>query len=539
MPRIRVKDNKPRQGNRKLALWNKLMQLNLLIYKLEATTRNAFIIITSDDILEKLLSPKIRETLAKEDFEVTTPPEYSSNRTIVLRNLDSLITEVENEELKLDIERRNEWIKITEIIKIPTAPKILKIKLESTDMVTRALDKGMLVYNQSIPPSFINKEIYVHLDLCYVCYAYDHKTPDCQTADLKICSECAQIGHRYNECTSSVQKCINCSGSHRTMAAKCPKRKELIKYREKEIRERSRSRSRSQTRPGSYAQAVKGEQTKHMGTATLSKDEMVKIYSSITYAHMMEGILPGSFHQNVEAMYRLNGLPIVKFPPYIPPPQIEPDQIESEMEKMRKALRVGEEEEKENDDLSQHEMEMDISKKRSRPFVSPAQTSQPQRQVKARTEYEEKVQEEGAVALPPQPVTPPRDPRLVKRDLGVTQDIPKKPMTQAKSDETHESKIKQYEKYVKDMEFCFVKARETIIRRGDSTEIKQLIKEGRIKYVYSNPNFSEADCRTIWEKGLVNIKNVEVRSIPREGYRAIEYNGKLILNESKPAIKKR
>ena len=538
MPRIRVKDNKPRQGNRKLTLWNKLMQLNLLVYKLEATTRNAFIIITTDEIVEKLLSPKVKEALARDDFEVTTPPEYSSNRTIVLRNIDSIITEVESEELKLDIERRNEWAKITEIIKIPTAPKILKLKLENTDMVSRAVEKGMLVYNQSIPPSFINKEIYVHLDLCYVCYAYDHKTPECQTSDLKICSECAQTGHRYNECTSSTKKCINCNGNHRTMAAKCPKRKELIRYKEREIRERSRSRSRSQNRAGTYAQAVSGGQVQHSGAVSLTRDDMVKIYSSITYAHMMEGVLPGTFHQNIEAMYKLNGLPPVKFPPYIPPPQIDPDQIEVELKKMRKALGIIEETQ-DDDGISQHEMDTDMAtRKRSRPSISPSLPSQPERQVKARTEDQE-IQEEGAVALLPQPVTPPRDPRLEKQELGVTQDLSRTSAQPRASLGSADSKMKQYEKYVRDMEFCFVKAKETIIRRGDSTEIKQLIKEGRVKYVYSNPEFNEADCRTIWERGLVNIKNVEMRSIPKEGYKAIEYNGKYISRESKPMIKKR
>ena len=546
MPRIRIKDNKPRQGNRKNVLWNKLMQLNLLIFKLEATTRNAFIIVTSDDILEKLLTEKVKEALAKEEFEVTTPPEYNANRTVVLRNIDSLITEVDQEELKLDIERRNEWIKVVEIIKIPTAPKILKLKLENTEMVNRAIEKGMLVYNQSVPPYSIAKEIYVHLDLCYVCYAYDHKTPECPSKDLKICSECAQTGHRFNECNNPQKKCINCSGSHRTMAAKCPTRKDLIKYKEKEIRERSRSRSRSKTRTESYAQVVGGE-TKKQQTTGLTRDDQVKIYSSITYAHMIEGVLPGTFQENVEAMYKLNGLPIVKFPPYIPPPQVDPEQISEEIQKLRRALGA-QDQGADDENLSQHELETEMemetaTKKRSLP--SPALPSQPQRQVKQRTDFREDTSEEGAMALPQQQsATASRDPRLARKELGATHDIPKRETSSLKAKETEmeetvEAKIKQYEKFVKEMEFCFVKARETIIRRGDIAEIKQLIKEGRMKYVYSNPSFKEADCRTIWEKGLFNLKNVEIKSISKEGFRGIEYNGKLILKGSSSTAKKK
>ena len=178
MPKVRVRDNRPRQGNRKQLLWNRLMTLNILIYKMEEYNRN-FIIITSDENVEKLISTKTRESLLKDEFEVYTPYEHNANRTAVLRNIDSLITSVDKE-LKSDIERRNEWATIVDIIKIPTAPKILKIKFETVEMVRRATEKGMLVYNQSIPPQFIQKEIYVHLDMCYICYSYQQKTNTCR-----------------------------------------------------------------------------------------------------------------------------------------------------------------------------------------------------------------------------------------------------------------------------------------------------------------------------------------------------------------------
>ena len=146
MPKIKIRDHRPRSGNRKKLLWNRLMTLNLLIYKIE-DNRNFFIVVSSNEIIDKILTEQVKDALRKDDFEVTTPPEYNANRTVVIRNVDSIITELDHEELKLDIERRNEWAKIVEIIKIPTAPKILKLRFENAEMVKKAMEVGMLIYN--------------------------------------------------------------------------------------------------------------------------------------------------------------------------------------------------------------------------------------------------------------------------------------------------------------------------------------------------------------------------------------------------------
>ena len=56
--------------------------------------------------------------------------------------------------------------------------------------------------------------------------------------------------------------------------------------------------------------------------------------SSIVYAHTIEAVLPGTFHQNVEKMYQLDGLPTVKFPEYVPPPNVEPGKVDEEIIKL-------------------------------------------------------------------------------------------------------------------------------------------------------------------------------------------------------------
>ena len=138
----------------------------------------------------------MKDKLKRNDFEVIAPLEYTANRTFVMRNIDSIISTVDSEELKSDIEERNTWLKITEIIKIPNAPKILKVKTESSEMVKKATELGVLIYNLSVPPTNIEKEIFVHLNPCLKCYAYEHKTQDCpKPATFTICSECSSNSH--------------------------------------------------------------------------------------------------------------------------------------------------------------------------------------------------------------------------------------------------------------------------------------------------------------------------------------------------------
>ena len=524
MPRIRIRDLNPQQGNRKALLWNRLMNLNLLVYTIKQPNSQTFILITSDEVVDRMLSSHIKEKLKNDHFEIFTPPEYNANRTLVLRNIDSLITDIDKEELKNDLERRNEWIKVSEVIKIPNAPKILKLRVESTEMVKKAEEKGILIWNQSIPPTNVQKEIYIFLSICYKCYSFDHKTENCPTPNIIICSECAAPSHTFKDCTSTTKKCINCQGDHRTLAAKCPIRKNLLKEKEKNIRERSRSRSRS--RPRSYAQVTATASTEaRKQTSGMSREDQVKIFSSITYAHMVEGILPGSFNATVSEMYRLNNLPPVKFPSYVPSPNIDQDKIQDEINKMINAFEQAKKEETEEDKA---ESEEEITRKRQ---ITPSPKEQ--RQTKSRreeTEVEPEIEEQ-AIALPSRPHGSTQSLHSDVLSVKTKPDQTQHTIQSKTSDPRMVAKktTETYQKHASQMKFCFIKIKETIIKRKeDPREISKLIKEGKLKYVYTNPEYSETDCRMAWEKGYVNLRDVEIKSVSNEFYREIEYNGKLV-----------
>ena len=146
------------------------------------------------------------------------------------------------------------------------------------------------------------------------------------------CPYCSE-NHKQADCKATVPKCINCGEAHRTLAAVCKVRKELIKKRSKAIRDRNRSRLRQGGAQGfigatSFADAarVRGERGTRGPEPTIplskqeTKDMLTVIMSAIVYGHYMEALVPGSFQENISEVYRLNGLRTVQFP--IPPMEV-------------------------------------------------------------------------------------------------------------------------------------------------------------------------------------------------------------------------
>ena len=533
MPAIRIKDHNPQRGQRKHLLWSRLMNLNLMIYKILDPSRSYFKIVTSEEIVDRLISSAVKDKLRKDDFEVIVPPEYNANKTIVLRNLDSLITEVDSEELKEDVERRNPWIKVNEIIKLPNAPKILKLKLENSEMVKTAREKGIMIYNLSVPPFNVDKDIFVYVNICYNCYQYSHKTEECPTPDITVCSECSARTHRFRDCQNPRKQCLNCDGAHRTLAAVCPIRKEIIKNKSREIRDRSRSRSRqarasAATGTTTYAQAARGPrgEQENIVQGTVTKEENIKIISSIQYAITMEGIVPGSFHLNIKEMYKINGLPQVNFPKYIPSPNIQGDKIQEEIRKMRRIFeQVEESEGSDTSSVDEDETEMETEEQkesRKRPAAdTPSPKEQREERERQRKTAKKETTTEGATAAPEQ--------RAEETYAEPQRPGPSRESTEkAESKETPEFRKQIYEKHVKEMKFCFVKTMETELKKGDMPEVTALLKQGKLKYIYTNPHYKESNCREVWEKGYVRLSNTEIKTITREEFAKIAYNGQLM-----------
>lgn len=99
----------------------------------------------------------------------------------------------------------------------------LKIEFETVSMADKATRQGLRVFNVSIAPHQIDKELYNKVNFCMGCYVIEeHNTRQClKPIGYKVCSECSSTEHTWITCNTEKKKCLNCGETHRTLAYKC------------------------------------------------------------------------------------------------------------------------------------------------------------------------------------------------------------------------------------------------------------------------------------------------------------------------------
>ena len=320
-PAVKIIDKRPTEPHRHHKIYQVLGKLGVCAKKVH-DGKGVFFAITNDDVIESILSDVSKEAFRQEGFEVVPPIVYNSMKTVVVKQLDYMIDSFNDEEIIDSIEILNKWAKVESIYKIPSTSKILKIRFKTQQMAQLALDNGIKILHQYISKWNVEKEVFVRLNPCRNCFQYDHKLKDCKLEKKSRCTFCAGE-HRQHECKAKQALCINCGGPHRTLAATCKIRKDLIKKRSGEMRDQIRTQTRQQQFT-SYADATSATKGSSAGSSVgggvlgLSKDEtkqmVTTIMSAIVYSHYVEAIQPGSFQESMRDMYKCNGLKPVNFP---------------------------------------------------------------------------------------------------------------------------------------------------------------------------------------------------------------------------------
>lgn len=299
------------------------------------TTNDSFIAVClNDDDVNKLISATGLETLKKHKFEVIVPPHLRAKKTIVLKGLDKEITALNEEEILRDIENRNDWAKVEEIIKMKNIPYMLKIRFKDISMAKKAIDNGLCIQMYHLSKNQVEAEDFIQITPCWVCYKYDHTANSCPKKNEKFCSECAATDHTFRECSrKDSPKCLNCEGAHRTLAAICPIRKQLIKNRRMERQEKKRNfekenktfcevtKLRAETeKVATQLRAELPLTTPQQDTTVLQLDNNMpfKILTIIINAHLINIARPGTFSRSVKEMMSMNGLPEVNLPDNVP-----------------------------------------------------------------------------------------------------------------------------------------------------------------------------------------------------------------------------
>ena len=321
MGRVKVKDKNPSQG-RYDTLWEILYSsLGLKITRIHRE-RNVFTVLMNDEELDKLLELENKSIFNENQFELMIPPECTAKRTVAVRGVEEYVMKKRNDEIKRELEEQQAWLKVEDIIRIPNMDNFLKIRMQNTQMVNKAKSSGLLMYGNFINSYNINEEVFIKLNYCSKCYSYEHHKNDCNKGDIRWCANCADKNHTFRDCKSNKLKCLNCGGEHHTLAMRCPRRKEIIRNKSKNVRERLNT--LRQTNTESYARkVVEGTQKisvnptggiPGMLNSFITEKKVTAIVSSIWYATVKANGNGKAFKAYAEKMFKLNGLEEVIFP---------------------------------------------------------------------------------------------------------------------------------------------------------------------------------------------------------------------------------
>lgn len=115
---------------------------------------------------------------------------------------------------------------------------MLKVRFRDIAMAKKAISAGLCMYGYHLSTAQIEQEQFYSITPCWRYYKYDHQVRDYTETTMK-CSECGDTGHTFRECKNrDRQKCLNCEGAHRTLAASCPVRRGFIKKKRDESNKR-------------------------------------------------------------------------------------------------------------------------------------------------------------------------------------------------------------------------------------------------------------------------------------------------------------
>lgn len=161
-----------------------------------------------------------------------------------------------------------------------------------------AISSGLCIFSYHLSPSQVEQEEFYSITPCWSCYNYDHQAHDCPDKEITVCSECAGTGHSFRQCRNKDNpRCLNCMGEHRTLAASCPLRKEMVRRKRDE-----NNKKKSQVQDKTYAAVTKLRQdipkmveSKQEIILNLNSVQSFKVMVIIIQAHLANMANPGTF----------------------------------------------------------------------------------------------------------------------------------------------------------------------------------------------------------------------------------------------------
>lgn len=287
-------------------------------------TGDCYVVVCLDENnVDHLIMTNSITLLRNHNFEVILPPDLRAKKCIVVRSIDTSVQSWDADFMKEDIQNRNSWAEVEEVYKMRGIPHMLKIRFSEISMARKACNEGFAFGRTHIGTTQIQMEEFIPLTPCWSCYKYDHTVKDCTVKELKFCSECGEHGHTFRDCTSDIKKCLNCDGNHRTLAAICPIRKELLKNKREE---KQQARKNFETSNKTYCAVAKlntelpktiqsiHNQKPPQTVLNISDRNSLQIIVILVEAHLFNMCNPGQFSTRVNQLLEMNNFPKVNIP---------------------------------------------------------------------------------------------------------------------------------------------------------------------------------------------------------------------------------
>ena len=164
---------------------NEIYRILGISYDQIFNTNSLIKIIYEDRHKNYLMSEEAAEKLKKNDYEIIHSAKERASRSLYCRQLDLSLTSMNAEELQKELESKNNWLQVEEVVKIRNLTHVIKIICRNENMAKRAEENGLYCGHVRISPSKISIEEYVDLLVCFHCYQYEsHPTYACPKKDL-------------------------------------------------------------------------------------------------------------------------------------------------------------------------------------------------------------------------------------------------------------------------------------------------------------------------------------------------------------------
>lgn len=319
MPSVRVLDERGGGEARKYHLWGCVGKCDLFVWKIEKGNNSTFYMITGESSLESMVEEETLRTFKDEGFEIVPPPEVKAARTVVIKQIDPIYREATDIDFMAGISLINCRANILETTIIPTPYEtpMVKVRFSKVYMAEHALNNGLKVFEQTIPPKALQREVCVRLETCTNCFGYSHIKPNCPKPLISRCTNCAREGHKHFNCPGGEFKCLNCNEQHSTFSRDCRTRKTLMKQKTKEEIKRESNKAKTRQRDHEEKQKSKLRGWNEKEITQLPADVFAVVITALISATMIETKMRGTFQSNYNDVLDHHAIPRVTLPQHI------------------------------------------------------------------------------------------------------------------------------------------------------------------------------------------------------------------------------